>query len=527
MRQFSNFLSINASMHSDRLALVCEGKEMTWKDLNAIANRIANGLTDAGIKKGDRIAYMLDNGSSVVELFHASQKIGAAALAINTHFLAGEISRVLNSVSCKAVFYQTKYEETIKTVMANVPSLKFAFSCDEGISCNEYPPPDTLGSLYAKGSEDEAEVLLSEDDEAQIILTSGTTGTAKIVIRNQRMTCDYALKLALENENVSKPEVILTRCPLFHTGGMSQMLRAAALGATLVLPQKIDADEIFSLIERYEVTQMLMIPPQLYARIADSPRKRDYDLSSMTMAQYTGGKCSIEFLGKIFDMFPNTRIRTTYGSTETGSPLSMLVSREQILAKPELVNSVGRLTPLYNLRLVNEHGEDCVCGEVGELLVKSSIVFDGYWMNEELNAQVIDEDGWFHTEDLLKFDNDGYWYLVDRLKDMIKTGGENVYAQEVEDVLRGYPSVVDVSVIGIDDPVYGEAVGAAIQLEPNAQEPVDSDLISYCKGLLPSYMKPRYIAYIDAIPRNVTGKQQKSELRKQAGKLFRPIVFSK
>lgn len=341
------------------------------------------------------------------------------------------------------------------------------------------------------------------------------------------MTCDYALKLALENENVSKPEVILTRCPLFHTGGMSQMLRAAALGATLVLPQKIDADEIFSLIERYEVTQMLMIPPQLYARIADSPRKRDYDLSSMTMAQYTGGKCSIEFLGKIFDMFPNTRIRTTYGSTETGSPLSMLVSREQILAKPELVNSVGRLTPLYNLRLVNEHGEDCVCGEVGELLVKSSIVFDGYWMNEELNAQVIDEDGWFHTEDLLKFDNDGYWYLVDRLKDMIKTGGENVYAQEVEDVLRGYPSVVDVSVIGIDDPVYGEAVGAAIQLEPNAQEPVDSDLISYCKGLLPSYMKPRYIAYIDAIPRNVTGKQQKSELRKQAGKLFRPIVFSK
>ena len=137
-------------MHSDRLALVCEGKEMTWKDLNAIANRIANGLTDAGIKKGDRIAYMLDNGSSVVELFHASQKIGAAALAINTHFLAGEISRVLNSVSCKAVFYQTKYEETIKTVMANVPSLKFAFSCDEGISCNEYPPPTHSGHFMPK-----------------------------------------------------------------------------------------------------------------------------------------------------------------------------------------------------------------------------------------------------------------------------------------------------------------------------------------------------------------------------------------
>ncbi len=339
------------------------------------------------------------------------------------------------------------------------------------------------------------------------------------------MLCDYALKLALENENVSTPEVILTRCPLFHTGGMSQMLRAAALGATLVLPQKIDADEIFSLIEKYQVTQMLMIPPQLYARIADSPVKRDYNLSSMKMAQYTGGKCSVEFLGKIFGMFPNARIRTTYGSTETGSPLSMLVSHDQIVAKPELVNSVGRLTPLYNVRLVNEAGKECGPGEVGELLVKSSIVFDGYWMNEELNAKVIDSEGWFHTEDLLKFDEDGYYYLVDRLKDMIKTGGENVYAQEVEDVLRGFPSVVDVSVIGIDDPVYGEAVGAAIQLKSNTQEPRDSDLTAYCKGLLPSYMKPRYVAYVEAIPRNVTGKQQKSELRKHAKELFRPIAF--
>lgn len=270
---------------------------------------------------------------------------------------------------------------------------------------------------------------------------------------------------------------------------------------------------------------MLMIPPQLYARIADESTKRNYDLSSMKMAQYTGGKCSVEFLDKIFRIFPNARIRTTYGSTETGSPLSMLVSRDQILAKPQLVNSVGRLTPLYSVRLINEAGKECNAGEVGELLVKSSIVFDGYWMNEELNARVIDEDGWFHTEDLLKFDEDGYWYLVDRLKDMIKTGGENVYAQEVEDVLRGYPFVVDVSVIGIDDPVYGEAVGAAIQLEPGAQEPSDADLTTYCKGLLPSYMKPRYVAYVDAIPRNVTGKQQKSELRKRAKELFRPVVF--
>ena len=522
MRQFSNFMAINAAMHPNRLALVCDGKEVTWSELDISSNGIANSLRNMGIRKGDRIAYMLDNGFDVVALFHASQKIGAVPLAINTHFLAGEISRVLNMVSCKAVFYQMKYEHTIDSVVKNVPSLDFVIACGEGSSESRLALR-TLDSLRADGSG--IEELLQEGDEAQIILTSGTTGTAKIVIRNQRMLCDYALKLAIENENVSEPEVILTRCPLFHTGGMSQMLRAAALGATLVLPQKIEADEIFSLVEKYKVTQMLMIPPQLYARIADESTKRNYDLSSMKMAQYTGGKCSVEFLDKIFRIFPNARIRTTYGSTETGSPLSMLVSRDQILAKPQLVNSVGRLTPLYSVRLINEAGKECNAGEVGELLVKSSIVFDGYWMNEELNARVIDEDGWFHTEDLLKFDEDGYWYLVDRLKDMIKTGGENVYAQEVEDVLRGYPFVVDVSVIGIDDPVYGEAVGAAIQLEPGAQEPSDADLTTYCKGLLPSYMKPRYVAYVDAIPRNVTGKQQKSELRKRAKELFRPVVF--
>lgn len=521
MFQVSYFLTINAAMHPERLALVCRGREFTWRELNEESNRIARGLLRAGIGKGDRLAIMFDNIAEFLTMFYATQKIGVCILAINTHFLSDEIARIANLVDLKALFYQQKYEEAVRGAVAEVPSLKLVV-CEGEQTLLEGA---SLMSRFGVGeSTDHIEFDLADGDESQIILTSGTTGTAKIVIKNQRMTRDYALKLALENENVFAPEVLLTRCPLFHTGGMSQVLRAAALGGTLVLPTEIDPDEIFGLVERYRVTQILMIPPLLYMRLAaDADAMQRYDLSSVRMAQYTGGKCSVEFVEAIFDMFPNCRVRSTYGSTETGSPLCLLASREDIAQRPYLTASVGVLTPLYEVKIVREDGTECDVDEVGELVVRSSVLFNGYWKDEELTKRVL-VDGWFHTEDLLKYDADGYYYLVDRKKDMIKTGGENVYAQEVEDMLRNHPAIFDCAVIGVDDEQFGEAVAAAIVLHEGSSIS-DEELIGYCKQRLPSYKKPRYVAFVESLPHNVTGKIQKSVLREQAAELFRPIEF--
>ena len=240
-----------------------------------------------------------------------------------------------------------------------------------------------------------------------------------------------------------------------------------------------------------------------------------------TSPQFTGGKCSMDYVHKIFTMFPNCKLRPSYGSTEVCASCSAVLSREEVERRPELCKTVGRINANCEMKLVDNDGKEVPVGEVGEGLVRSPAVFRGYIKNEELNARVL-RDGWFHTEDLLRRDEEGFYYLVDRKKDMIKTGGENVYAQEVEDVLRNHPSIFDCALIGVDDDRFGEAVAAAIVLNPGCTLS-DEELIAYCRANLPSYKKPRYVAFVDELPHNVTGKIQKSVLRENADKLFRPV----
>lgn len=231
----------------------------------------------------------------------------------------------------------------------------------------------------------------------------------------------------------------------------------------------------------------------------------------------------MDYVHKIFTMFPNGKLRPSYGSTEICASCSAVLSREEFERRPELCKTVGRINANCEMKLVDADGNEVPVGEVGEGLVRSPAVFRGYIKNDELNARVLEPDGWFHTEDLLRRDEEGFYYLVDRKKDMIKTGGENVYAQEVEDVLRNHPSIFDCALIGVEDARFGEAVAAAIVLNPGASL-TDEELISYCRANLPSYKKPRYVAYVDELPHNVTGKIQKSVLRENADKLFRPIT---
>ena len=406
-------------------------------------------------------------------------------MPINTHFLSGEISRIMDVVDCKAVAYEARFSDTIHAAQAAYGKLSRMIVLGE-------PRADELdlASLINGADDHEAQVDLSADDESVIILTSGTTGTSKAVLRTQSMMREYGLMLAIENDNSHRPEVALTHCP-------------------------------FDQIEKYHVTMMLMVPPLLYMRLYDSGLWKKYDTSSLREAQFTGGKCSMDYVHKIFTMFPNCKLRPSYGSTEVCASCSAVLSREEFERRPELCKTVGRINANCEMKLVDNDGKEVPVGEVGEGLVRSPAVFRGYIKNEELNARVL-RDGWFHTEDLLRRDEEGFYYLVDRKKDMIKTGGENVYAQEVEDVLRNHPSIFDCALIGVDDDRFGEAVAAAIVLNPGCTLS-DEELIAYCRANLPSYKKPRYVAFVDELPHNVTGKIQKSVLRENADKLFRPV----
>lgn len=515
MFQFGHFLIRNASMKPDQLAFSCYGREYTWKELNLEANRVANSLTSLGVKKGDRVAYMFRNCAETVLCFLATQKIGATALAINTHFLSGEISRIMDVTDCKAVLFDADFSETIRKAAAAYGKLGLIVTTDK---------PENGEHLFSEllcGSVEEAQVDLTDEDESVIILTSGTTGTSKAAVRTQKMMREYGLMLAIENDNSHRPEIALTHCPFFHTACLSILVKTLALCGTFVLVNKVDPDFILGQIEKYRVTQMLVVPPLVYMRLYDSMLWKSRDVSCLREAQFTGGKCSKDYILKICEMFPNAKLRASYGSTETCAPCSMVVSKEELLSHPERITSVGHINANCELRIVNDKMQDLPCGEVGEAIVRSPMLFKGYLKNEELNKHVF-TDGWFHTEDLMRRDENGYYYLVDRAKDMVKSGGENVYAQEVEDVLRNHPKIVDCAIIGVPDPKFEEAVAAAIVLKPGA-ELTDEELIRYCRETLPSYKKPRYVVYLAEIPHNVTGKVQKSVLRENPGQ-FRPIM---
>lgn len=518
MYQVGYFLTRNAHCYPERTALVADGVKFTYRELNAAANRLANALSGLGVAKGDRVAYLFRNGAEWILLWWATQKIGATAVPLNVYLLTPELAEILHVVRCKVLLYQEEFADKVEPLRELSGALSVVICQGKTI------PTDQLNwnDLCRSENVEQTQAALTGEDESVILFTSGTTGAPKGVLRTQQMVRDHALMLALENDNSHVPEILLTHCPLYHAGGLLCVLKMAALCGTLVLVKRADPEWILPLIEAHRVTQILMIPPILYQRFVKDDSWRRYDLSSVQEALCSAGKNSYEYSRTMLRLFPNCRVHPSWGSTEICSATGTLLSKEQLQENPHRATTVGKLNQLVELRLVDESGDDVPDGAVGEAIVRSSMVFNGYLNRADLTEKYL-EDGWFHTEDLMRRDADGYYYLVDRMKDMIKSGGENVYAQEVEMVLQKHPAILDCAIIGVPDDCLGEAVAAAIVLAPGACFTAQ-ELLDFSKKRLESYKKPRYWALIEKLPVNNIGKLQKNVLRDNAGRYFVKIV---
>lgn len=518
MYQTSYFLEMNATRFPDRLALVFKDKEITWKALDETVDKLVCGMREAGIRKGDVVAYYMRNCVEVVLIWWATQKIGAIAQPVNVHMLPHEVATCLNASGCTMLFYENAepFSERISDIEQQCPNLHKVVACT--LPCESHTWFDDL--LQVNGGDQPAEDVYGRDGSL-LLFTSGTTGAPKGVIRSQQVVRDYALMMAIENENVSSVETLVTTCPLFHTAGMSLLMKMAVLGGTFVLFDGFDAKKTLEAIASYRATQILLIPPHLYLRLV-AANDGSYDLSTVKEAQCSGGGVSGDDIAAMHDLFPDAKFRFSWGATETCAPTSAVLSFDELQSKPELYRTIGHLNVMVEMKLIDDDGREVGPGEVGEAIVRSPMVFKGYLNDEELSRRAIDSDGWFHTADLLRKDDEGFYYLVDRKNDMIKSGGENVYTHEVEKVLVDYPGVVECAVIGVPDEKFGEAV-AAVLVTDDGREVDPDDLSRYCKERMASYKKPRYLAYLDALPRNSSGKLQKRALRDQPASFFRAI----
>ena len=511
-----HLLTRNATIYPDRIALVSEGLEFTYGELNSRTNRLGNNLVQLGVKKGDRLAYLFRNSVQAVEIFFAAQKIGAIAVPLNFRAMAPEIEYCIRYTDSSALIYDEQFSEIIASIKSNLDCVKTYIINSEIVPDGEikYAP------LSEEGSSDEPDVPINNDiDISRILFTSGTTGFPKGVVHTHRGVRDTAFLLATGDNNLVH-ETLVTHCPLFHTSGQQLLTKIFAGGGTFVVVDRFDADYLLGLIEKYHATQVLLLPPVIYMRLLEAENLAKYDLSSVREAQASGGNFSEKYVEAVFTLFPNCEvIRYSWGMTEIGTGVGWGYTRAELSINPELMKSVGKPCPLMEVRLVDSNGQDVPIGEIGEGIVRGTAVTEGYWNMPEATAQAL-RDGWLYSGDLFRRDENGFYYMVDRAKDMIKQGGENVFAQEVENVLLSNPEIINAAVIGVPDDHWGEAVAAAIVLAPGS-ELCDTDIISFCRQSLPGYKAPKYFLFLDELPVNSIGKIQKNELRKIADKFIK------
>jgi fatty-acyl-CoA synthase len=470
-------------MTPDRVALAYRGDRLTYRDLHLRANRLAHALRGLGVRHGDRVAYLGPNHPALVETFFATGLIGAVFVPLNTRLTAPEL-RVL-------------VEDCEPSIVLTADGQDTAL------------PATGVGDLVAAGSPEPIDEPVGHDDLCLIMYTSGTTGRPKGAMLTHGNLIWNAVNL-LVDVPLGDDEVVLISAPLFHIAALAQTLVPAVLkGARAVLEPSFDVDAAYELIERERVTVMFGVPA-MFQFLAGSPRWETADLSSLRHL-LCGGAPVPEPLIRIYQDRGLTFLQG-YGATET-APGALFLGAERSVDK---AGTAGVPCFFSDVRLVASDGAPARTGEPGEVYVQGPNVTPGYWRRPEETARVLSADGWFRTGDVGVADGDGYVRISDRISDMIVSGGENVYPAEVESVLYGHRAVAECAVIGVPDDTWGE-VGKALVVLRSGESARPEELVAHLGGQLARYKIPKYVEFVDRLPRNGAGKLLKAQIRKLYG----------
>ena len=481
----------------DKTAIVFEDQRITYGELNRRVNQIANGMLEMGIKKGDKVATLLYNTPELIEVYYAAAKIGAVNIPINFRLVGPEVSYITDQSDSVMICYDEAFREII-----------------DGLSTKDRMHLVSLGgggfkdsvdyhALRDKSSDAEPQVEVEETDLRFIMYTSGTTGVPKGAMFTHKNNLWAALSLII-TKKYDHNEVILVVNPLFHMNSYINIIAAVFWGNKIVLVKKFDAREMLRLIQDEKVT-MCSIVPTICKRLIEAARTGDYGLQSWRYCTCTGAAWSFALKQSFCETFPKVVAADAYGATEVMS--GTLLEGKDLLQKP---NSVGRPYLDTIIKILDENGQELPPDQVGEIALYGPHVTVGYYKMPRETAEAL-HDGWFHSGDLGYFDNEGYLYFLDRRKDMIVSGGENIYTAEIEKVLMGHPKIVDVAITGEPDDEWGQVVKALVVLAED-QTMTPEEVISYCKEHLASYKKPHYVEFVESLPKNALGKILKRNL---------------
>jgi acyl-CoA synthetase (AMP-forming)/AMP-acid ligase II len=481
--------------HPERPALVFDGDALTHDELHARARRLAAVLAAAGIGRGDRVALLLHNGFEFVESLLACHHLGAVAVPVNFRLAGDEIAYILGDSGAIAL----------------ISGLPAAGLPDVGLRLD-------VGSSYEDRRDAAAAhpepAALREDDAALMCYTSGTTGRPKGAVLTHGALVASTLSW-IHEMRAGEDDVWLSGQPLFHIGGINGLLPFLVLGATsIVTPSgSFDAAASIDLIERHAVTMCIFVPTQWEA-ICRADRVQGMDRERLRVAMWGASPAPRPTLELMAATFPGADIVSAYGQTEMSGATTLLKGPDAT----RKMGSVGRPMLGVELRVVDDELRDAGPGDVGEVVYRGPTVMAGYHADDAATTEAFAGD-WFHSGDLATLDDEGYLWLVDRKKDLIVSGGENVYPAEVERVLREHPAVADVAVVGVPHPRWVETPLAFVVPAPGASVD-EEELIAHCRDRLAGYKKPSAIVAVDELPRNAGGKVLKRSLREEHAERF-------
>ncbi|MER5729840.1 AMP-binding protein [Streptomyces sp. NPDC002138] len=496
----------------DALVEMATGRRWTYAELAADVDALALGLLDLGITKGDRVGIWAPNRAEWTLVQYATAKIGAVLVTVNPAYRAHELEYVLRQSGIRLLaaaerFKTSDYAGMIEEVRPRCPELEFLVLLEGPL----------WSSLLERGrAGDPAELArvqatLSADDPINIQYTSGTTGFPKGATLSHHNILNNGYFVG-ELCHYTEQDRVCIPVPFYHCFGMVMgNLACTSHGAAMVIPApSFDAGATLAAVEAEACTSLYGVPTMFIAELAD-PGFDAYDLSSLRTGIMAGSPCPVEVMREVIERMGMAEVSICYGMTET-SPVSTQTRADDSVARR--VSTVGRVGPHLEVKVVDpDTGRTLPRGEPGELCTRGYSVMLGYWAEPERTAEAIDAARWMHTGDLAVMDDEGYLSITGRIKDMVIRGGENVYPREIEEFLHTHPDVLDVQVIGVPDPKYGEELMAWVRMREGTT-PLTADAVrAYCAGRLAHFKVPRYVHVVEEFPMTVTGKIRKIEMR--------------